>query len=212
MSIPPDFKHLVQPFQNSPGPSFPKDVGLILAGGQSRRFGTDKALFQAPGQSAQVVQVAEAMASNVRQIIISANNDNCKALSQLFKHQPHVTIIKDQAPYTGQGPLSGIYAACVHENRPVQFLMAATDYNHLESDLLAKLSTVPNCYATLGDRDHYTIAHFETDLARIKAFMAQDDRHLKNFLINVCHCKPYELSEEYRQQLTNHNERSARDG
>ncbi|WP_052723589.1 molybdenum cofactor guanylyltransferase [Paenibacillus wulumuqiensis] len=75
-------------------------AGIILAGGQSRRMGTDKALLKI-GERSVIERVAAALGSCVPQLCLAAAEDRSYDFLQL-------PTAPDRFP--GQGPLSGLYA------------------------------------------------------------------------------------------------------
>ncbi|WP_458121061.1 molybdenum cofactor guanylyltransferase [Paenibacillus sp. Z6-24] len=75
-------------------------AGIILAGGQSRRMGTDKALLKI-GERSVIERVAAALGSCVPQLCLASAEDRSYEFLQL-------PIAADRFP--GQGPLSGLYA------------------------------------------------------------------------------------------------------
>ena len=78
--------------------------GVILAGGESRRMGSDKALVLLAGRPL-VAHVLDRIGPQVDQVLISANGD--PARFAVFG----CMVIPDAA---SQGPLSGILAALTH--------------------------------------------------------------------------------------------------
>ncbi|PIH58207.1 molybdenum cofactor guanylyltransferase [Paenibacillus sp. LK1] len=77
-------------------------TGIILAGGLSRRMGSNKALLEWNGYSV-LEQVIQAMAPAVNGIIVSAGT-NTAAYNAL----PYDCVQDD---YPGKGPLAGLHAA-----------------------------------------------------------------------------------------------------
>lgn len=77
-------------------------TGIILAGGLSRRMGSNKALLEWNG-SGVLEQVIQAMTPAVNRIIVSAGN-NTTAYNAL----PYDCV---QDYYPGKGPLAGLHAA-----------------------------------------------------------------------------------------------------
>ena len=82
-------------------PVKPKILGLILAGGGSRRFGTDKATALLAGVSL-IERVAERAAPQVDTLLINRNDDWPPDTPLPYP------ILRDAIP--GEGPLSGIVA------------------------------------------------------------------------------------------------------
>ncbi|MGG3937929.1 molybdenum cofactor guanylyltransferase [Anoxybacillus kestanbolensis] len=85
-----------------------KTVGIVLAGGQSKRFGEPKALALRQGKPFLFYSV-EALRSIVDEIVVVATPYIQKQL--LCKE---VLWGEDDPNYKGKGPLAGIYSAMVH--------------------------------------------------------------------------------------------------
>ena len=82
-------------------------VGIILAGGQSRRFGTPKA-FAKRNEIPFYQYSLEALQPFVFDIILVTN----AKLNKSFKeHETTFQVVNDMDKYQGQGPLAGIYTA-----------------------------------------------------------------------------------------------------
>lgn len=77
-----------------------KVTGILLAGGQSSRMGTDKALLNVNGETV-IERIVRLMSPSASNIIISVNDDEKYAF--LGKE-----VVHDR--YPGQGPLSGLHA------------------------------------------------------------------------------------------------------
>ncbi|MDY0405746.1 molybdenum cofactor guanylyltransferase [Virgibacillus sp. 179-BFC.A HS] len=114
--------------------------GVILAGGQSSRMGTNKALLKINGKSV-VSIIAEEMAACTDKQIISANDETYFTFLQL-------PIIQDR--YIGEGPLAGMEAT-MHQTEADLFFFAACDmpfinhriYQHLLRQLGDNEAIVP---------------------------------------------------------------------
>jgi molybdopterin-guanine dinucleotide biosynthesis protein A len=105
-----------------------KLLGAILAGGQSRRFGSDK---------------AEAMLDGRKLIdhVAAALQRDCDALVICGRTHPSIPWIEDR-PHAGLGPLGGLCAALAH-GRAAGFdavLCAPCDAPDLPTDLFLQLS------------------------------------------------------------------------
>lgn len=105
----------------------PKILGAILAGGQSRRFGSDKAQALFAGQRL-IDRVAR---------VLAAQSD---ALVVLGRDEPGFTCLPDR-PTPGLGPLGGLCAALHHagEHGFDAVLAAPCDVPNLPLDLRAAL-------------------------------------------------------------------------
>ncbi|WP_162800339.1 molybdenum cofactor guanylyltransferase [Oceanobacillus zhaokaii] len=82
-------------------------IGVILAGGQSRRFGSPKAFAKREGNSFYTYS-AKALESYTSKLVLVTN----PKLSPVFSQEGFTgEIISDCTEYAGQGPLAGIYSA-----------------------------------------------------------------------------------------------------
>lgn len=88
------------PSPDRPSPTG-EPLGAILAGGESRRFGSPKALAEVGGRRI-VERVRDAVAQAVRDVVVIANEPGLFA-------DLHLPIRGDRVP--GRGPLGGIDAA-----------------------------------------------------------------------------------------------------
>jgi molybdopterin-guanine dinucleotide biosynthesis protein A len=106
----------------------PVILGAILAGGQARRFGSDKA--QALYEGARLIdRVADALAAQ------------CAAVVVCGREEPGFACIPDW-PEAGLGPLGGLAAALRHAEASgfAHVLSAGVDVPDLPHDLAATLS------------------------------------------------------------------------
>ncbi|MFS0864218.1 molybdenum cofactor guanylyltransferase [Fredinandcohnia sp. 179-A 10B2 NHS] len=83
-----------------------KRIGIILAGGESRRFGTHKAFAQLKNKYF-FEHAQGALEGIVEDIIIVSH----PATIEKFKENTSFTIIEDLPEYKGNGPLAGILTA-----------------------------------------------------------------------------------------------------
>jgi len=104
--------------------------GLVLAGGESRRMGRDKALLQRDGQS-QLGYVAALLASAVDQVFVSVRHDQ-----QGEPERDRFSTITDR--YDGIGPVAGILSA-MDEHPDVDWLVVACDLPNIDAATLEYL-------------------------------------------------------------------------
>src|SRR6266542_4169529 len=109
---------------------------VILAGGNSRRMGTDKALIVLQGRPL-IGTIVDRVRLLTDEIWISANDQ--------FKYRfLGLPVIEDV--YPGQGPLAGLHSGMRHTGRPLVLLLAC-DLPRVGEPLLR------NLVANLGDSD-----------------------------------------------------------
>lgn len=92
--------------------------GLILAGGQSSRMGTDKALLDYQG-SPQYLRVKELLTPFCENIFISGKPGE-------IARYPGINAIADMAEYINIGPIHGVISAFTHDKGP--WIVCACDY------------------------------------------------------------------------------------
>ena len=105
-------------------------LGAILAGGQSRRFGSDKALADLGGQP-MICRVAEALAPFVARIVVCGHP----------APPPGLMSVADK-PHPGLGPLGGLAGALFHARAHgyAGVLSVGCDTPILDADLLRQLA------------------------------------------------------------------------
>jgi molybdopterin-guanine dinucleotide biosynthesis protein A len=166
-------------------------LGIVLAGGQSQRFGQDKARYQLANQPLNNVGLAAAKLQLLcEHVIVSANANNFSALAAQFASDQHVTVTRDQAPFVQQGPLSGIYAATCLSPELTDYLLLAVDYPLMTTTILTNLTTAANCYAATPTRDHYLVSHFQTSQAIVRDDLLLGDLRVSHFMTATCQAVP----------------------
>ena len=103
----------------------------ILAGGQSRRFGQNKALFILEGQS--IIERVIAAIPPTSKIFLITNSSNEYAHLKL-------PVISDH--YPGCGPLAGIHAGLAHSPHEWNFFLAC-DFPYLQSSTIQEILSAP---------------------------------------------------------------------
>lgn len=115
--------------------------GLILAGGESRRMGKDKALLQNKGQS-QLAYLAGVLEACVDHVFVSTRED----LAEEAERARYDQVID---VYEGIGPLAGILSAL--EGRPeADWLVLACDLPNIDRQ------TIENLLAERGGNQPFT--------------------------------------------------------
>lgn len=142
----------------------PPVAGVILAGGQSRRMGRDKALAVLGGRPL-IAHVAARLRPQVTALAISANGEPARFADL------GVPILPD--PIVGfPGPLAGVLAGLIWARRSGESLLATVpvDTPFLPHDLVARLTAALGdaeaaVATSQGGADHPTVALWRTDLA-----------------------------------------------
>ncbi|MEM6616800.1 MAG: molybdenum cofactor guanylyltransferase MobA [Pseudomonadota bacterium] len=143
-------------------------VGVVLAGGQSRRMeGVDKALVPVGGTRL-INRAIERMTPQIGEIVLSANGDASR-----FAHLGHKVIVDEMPGF--QGPLAGILAALdwarSHDPQTRFVASVAVDTPFFPTDLVHRfVGTVGHsdkmiAIAKSGDRNHATFGLWPVGLA-----------------------------------------------
>ena len=107
-------------------------LGAILAGGQSQRFGSDKALAELDGKP-MIARVAEALAPSVAHIVVCGH-----------PMPPAGMIGVADLPHAGLGPLGGLAGALhhAHAHGYEAVISVGCDTPILDPDLMTRLCAV----------------------------------------------------------------------
>ena len=145
-------------------PPLPYPVTLVLlAGGRSRRMGTDKALMPFLGTTLLRFQLEHAALLGVTEVLVSAGEN----AAGLQREAPQLRIIPDDLP--DRGPLGGI-AACLRRASSAFCLTLPVDVPFLPAEALAALCGQPDASPVLqlehGGGREPLIARWRSDVWR----------------------------------------------
>lgn len=134
-------------------------LGAILAGGQSRRFGSDKALAPFKGQ-ALIAHVAARLAPQVDALAVCGRGPFDELADRA------IAVWLADRPTPGLGPLGGLLAALEHGAAKgfCAVLSTPCDTPLLPLDLAARLGPGPS-YAATADRAHPATGLWPVSLA-----------------------------------------------
>ena len=153
-------------------------VGLILAGGRSRRFGgVDKAFVELAGKPL-IAYAIQALLSQVGEILISTNNQDAR-----YTELGH-GLIEDRLPGF-LGPLAGVHAAMMA--RPRQYLFTiSVDTPFIPEGIVQKLMqgiTPQHChYPVTADGHALALACAPGMADTISEYLEQGQRSVKAWL------------------------------
>ncbi|MGG4488328.1 molybdenum cofactor guanylyltransferase [Metabacillus idriensis] len=105
-----------------------KLAGIVLAGGQSRRFGSDKALE--PYEDSTFLDLA---LKNLKAV-----TETAAVIGRTDHAKEHVQFFSDSAQYKGMGPLAGLYTA-MKEVQADWYLVLACDMPLIDKEILTVL-------------------------------------------------------------------------
>ena len=148
-------------------------LGAVLAGGQSSRFGSDKALASLGGQTL-LARAAASLEAQCDSVIVVGRGD-----------------VQDR-PRAGMGPLGGINAALHHADAHgySEVLTCGVDCGGLGPDVRAELAPAP-AYVS----DQPVIGLWPASAApALDAFLATDAKHSMRAFAEMIGARPVSLS------------------
>ncbi|MGQ8873490.1 molybdenum cofactor guanylyltransferase [Paenibacillus sp. TSA_86.1] len=120
-----------------------KWTGLILAGGQSSRMGTNKALLELNGATV-LTHIAEAIRPSVSRMVIAAGLNEA-IYSAIRDEDFNSECVEDV--YPGKGPLAGLHAALLASHTDWN-LVSACDMPLLQTSFFAGMKRLAEQYPT----------------------------------------------------------------
>ncbi|WP_413379461.1 molybdenum cofactor guanylyltransferase [Alkalihalobacillus sp. 1P02AB] len=110
-----------------------KRIGVLLAGGESRRYGSPKAFAMLNSKPFYQHSLTCLESFTDKQLIISHPN-----LVLNFKQNGHKNIYTDKEPYQGLGPLAGIFSAMEYEDSD-WYVIAPCDTPYIKESIYQRL-------------------------------------------------------------------------
>lgn len=110
-----------------------KTCGVLLAGGESRRFGRDKAFADFQGSHFYQVIINELMKSVEECVVVTK-----PALIEEFVLEEKNRVITDDVSVAGKGPLAGLLST-MNEQEADQYVVVACDMPLVKEELFSKL-------------------------------------------------------------------------
>jgi molybdopterin-guanine dinucleotide biosynthesis protein A len=174
--------------------TLPPDIlGLVLAGGASRRMGADKRTLELAGRPL-LARVAARLAPQVLSLSVALDRETADRLDAgdapdlAAAIPPGATVLRD-AENTREGPLAGLLAGlrwAADQGAP-RLLTVPVDTPLLPADTAARLAAAAEgdaiAVAESGGRIHHTVALVPTGLVQdLAAFLVGDDRRVRAFL------------------------------
>jgi molybdopterin-guanine dinucleotide biosynthesis protein A len=164
-----------------------KKVGIILAGGESRRYGTPKALEQMDGLHfyEKAIQVLQPI---VDDIVLIAHPTIKNRI------QSKITVVPDVEMYQGQGPLAGIYTGM--EAAPGdEYFVLACDMPIMETEIFQQLHAVkamlsPDCSVipTVHDKHQPLAAIYSHAVKEVIPFLLDTGERRLTDLLQKTNC------------------------
>lgn len=177
-----------------------KVIGILQAGGASRRFGSPKAFATYQGQPLYLHGI-KALEDNVTQCVITSHPSLTHKFLEASKRFP---VIEDLAPYQGDGPLSGLYSVMVHVDAD-WYVQLACDMPLIKADSIRKLVMVAKdegCDAlvpeALGHRQPLAAVYHRRCLPHLKHLLEEQQLRMYALLnrVNTVYIKAADLGIE----------------
>lgn len=170
-------------------------AGLVLAGGESRRMGSDKALIPIQGKPA-FLYFAALLTPYCETVYVS-----CRMAQQLtLDDDPTLVGLFDRPAHAGRGPMSGILSYLSHssdnqssENQSINYpdglLVLGCDYRNMTEEVLSTLVAVGQsqnricCY-----QNHITgfidplVAYYPAEILQQIPEFAKENSSLRQFV------------------------------
>jgi len=183
-----------------------KIAGVLLAGGESRRFGFPKAFARKNGKAFYRYSL-EALAPFSDTMLI-VTNPNLHA--RFTEENLPLDIVNDAEPYQGQGPLAGIYTA-MREKKADWYIMLPVDVPYIEKSVVERLlafafGDTEVVIPIASGRMHPLIGVYHASAGEKIAALLDGKKRSVRFLLDQCQVKYVEMREA--QPFTNINHQS----
>ena len=150
--------------------------GLVLAGGQSRRMGSDKALLQRDGKS-QLAYIVELLGDVVDRVFVSARQDQADD-----PERSRFELIVDA--FDDMGPVAGIMSA-MQQHPQADWLVVACDLPNIDRTTLEYLlqhRSGPQAFTA------YRSSHDDLPEPLCAVYMAGSDAVIREFVADGIVC------------------------
>lgn len=158
-------------------------TGAVLAGGQSRRMGTNKALLKIDGTT--IIERVVSVLCNVFDEVVIIANDPAPYSFQGIKVYPDIHV--------GAGSLGGLYTAIVRSGSPFTFVTAC-DMPFLDTECIKRLLSIPRqgydaLVPSIGGRPHPMHGLYSKSCAGVAEEMIKGGNLRVNDMLEKIHVK-----------------------
>ncbi|EHJ09021.1 molybdenum cofactor guanylyltransferase MobA [Staphylococcus simiae] len=167
-------------------------IAIILAGGQSTRFGQPKAFATIQGEMFYQRIIRELEATNMFNDIVISTNDQIKSL---FDYDQ---IVVDDEAHKDKGPLAGIYTVMTQYQDAELFFVVSVDTPMITGKAISELYQF--LVSHLID-DHLDIAAFKED-GRYIPTIAFYSPNAMSAISEALHSNDYSFKNVYKQLST----------
>ncbi|WP_179151925.1 molybdenum cofactor guanylyltransferase [Oceanobacillus senegalensis] len=172
-------------------------VGVVLAGGKSRRFGSPKSFAIRNGKAFYEYSI-DALCPEVESLLVVTNPQ----ISRRFFHEHrNFAIINDIKEFRGQGPLAGIYTA-MQTLKSEWYIVIPTDVPFMESRIIAiiKGHVDENFDAVIpesGGKVQPLIGIYRHTVKDVIQKQLKQGNRAVSGILNECRVKYISIEEEY---------------
>ena len=167
----------------------PTFIGVLLAGGESRRFGSPKAFAQFQNKSFYEYAI-DALKDNVDKLYIVSH----PVLEEQFRNEASISIIQDLPEFQGNGPLAGIFTVMQKTNSD-WYVILPCDTPFVTDNLVKQLITFTNDQSIdaivpiINDRQQPLIAVYHARVAKKIEQLLKDKKLKMTQLLGTCNVK-----------------------
>ncbi len=167
----------------------PTIIGVLLAGGESRRFGSPKAFAQFQNKYFYEYAI-DALKDNVDQLYIVSH----PLLKEQFQNEASVSVIQDLPEFQGRGPLAGIFTV-MKKTSSDWYVILPCDTPFVTDKLVKQLisftkdQSIDAIVPIINDRQQPLIAVYHARVAK-KIEQLLKDKDLKmSQLLGTCNAR-----------------------
>ncbi|MGN7296882.1 molybdenum cofactor guanylyltransferase [Fredinandcohnia aciditolerans] len=167
----------------------PTFIGVLLAGGESRRFGSPKAFAQFQNKSFYEYAI-DALKDNVDKLYIVSH----PVLEEQFRNEASISIIQDLPEFQGNGPLAGIFTVMQKTNSD-WYVILPCDTPFVTDNLVKQLITFTNDQSIdaivpiINERQQPLIAVYHARVAKKIEQLLKDKKLKMTQLLGTCNVK-----------------------
>lgn len=171
-------------------------AGVLLAGGESRRFGSPKAFARKDGQAFYRYSLEVLAPFSDTMLIVT----NPNLFSRFNEENLSLKIVNDAYPYQGQGPLAGIYTA-MKEQKADWYIILPVDVPCIKKSVVERLLTFAKgdteaVIPIVSGRMHPLIGIYHASLRPKIASLLDEDKRPVRSLLDECQVEYVEMQDE----------------
>lgn len=176
-----------------------KVTGIVLAGGESRRFGSHKAFAKLHDREFYEYAI-DALDKNVSQLYLVSHPD----LEEEFRNRTTAIIVQDLPEFRGDGPLAGIYTV-MQKTMSDWFVVLPCDTPFVTNNLIKQLISFTNdknidaIVPVINERKQPLIAVYHSRVSEKIEKMLMDKNLKMSSLLAECNVK-YVTNQELQFQ------------